>query len=372
VTGGADRFRIAVTDTGVGIRPDQLEAVFEKFTQVDASSTRRHGGTGLGLAISRQLARLHGGDLRADSLPGVGSTFTLDLPLVAAENQPPDDRVVQEWAGRRVLVADACAPRRGAIAEQLRAGGLAPTEAPDELAATAAVDGARRAGEPFDAVIAEQRLLEAVVVTGVPVVAVVSRRSRMAPGEEAGQATVELVKPVHPSAVFPALGRVWAQATVTDQVDPRPTADTAPAGAARPRATRRAAVLVAEDNPVNQVVARRMLERIGCQVDVVADGAEAVRCLASTPYDLVFMDCQMPVMDGYEATAEIRRARHARAQVPIVAMTASTLTGDRERCLAAGMDDHVAKPIRPTQLTAVLDRFVPFHADEAGTGGPKA
>ena len=356
---GKTRFRLIVADTGIGIPADRIESVFEKFTQVDASPTRRHGGTGLGLAISRQLARLHGGELTAESSPGHGSTFTLSLPLVVGSRQPDAERVAPSLAGGRVLLLDGCEPRRAAIAEQLREVGLVTTEVSDTRAALAALEEARRAGTRLDAVIADERVLDPSARLGAKIVSITSRRRRQSIDGAPGADRIELYKPVRPSLLLPTLKAVWGEPTTTGDLVDHGEADEGDARPPAPPDAPRAAVLVAEDNTVNQAVARRMLERLGCQVDVVADGAKAVERLAASPYDIVFMDCQMPVMDGYEATATIRRSGGNRARIPIVAMTASALAGDRERCLAAGMDDHVAKPIRAAQLAAVLERYVP-------------
>ena len=233
------------------------------------------------------------------------------------------------------------------------------TEAGDTGAALAGLDESRRAGTPLDALVADERVLEHAASFSAKIVSMTSRRRRQSIDGAPGAERIELYKPVRPSLVISTLNTVWGEPAVAGGLADHGEADAGDASPLAPPEAPRAAVLVAEDNAVNQVVARRMLERLGCQVDVVADGAEVIERLATTPYDIVFMDCQMPVMDGYEATATIRRSGGSGARIPIVAMTASALAEDRQRCLAAGMDDHVAKPIRAAQLTAVLDRFVP-------------
>lgn len=351
--GGARRYRIEVSDTGVGIAPERHEEIFEKFTQVDSSSTRRHGGTGLGLAISRRLARLHGGDLSMTSEPGAGSTFVLELPLAESSRPPLDDGegLARQLSGRRVLVADPCVIRRAALVDQLSAAGLAVSEFSDHER------GVDPPPDPFDVAIVEQSLVDAVRGRASVIVPIVSRRFRLSRG---GDDRLELLKPVRPSVIMSVLADALGVRRAADDI--RSVADAGAATAAKRGASVakvRARVLVAEDNSVNQLVARRMLEKLGCRVDVVADGVQAVERLAEQAYDVVFMDCQMPVMDGYEATANVRQSSELNARTPIVAMTAHALSGDRERCLAAGMNEHLPKPIIPAELEAVLERFVP-------------
>jgi signal transduction histidine kinase/CheY-like chemotaxis protein len=348
--------RLDVADTGVGIRADQLETVFSAFTQADASTTRRHGGTGLGLAISRQLAELLGGSLTATSELGRGSTFSLSfwLPLAPGQAEPAPDRFSGQQAGARILLIDQCEARRGALDEQLRAAGAVPAHAATVGAAAAAVESARQAGAPFQAALADAETVgDLGGALGVPIAAYASRRRRstpLAPG-----APVVLSKPVRPTQVVAAIASAGPGARAAAPTASAPgLVDSAAARPARVRAT----VLVAEDNSVNQRVAVRMLERLNCRVDVVPNGLEAVERVAAVAYDLVLMDCQMPVMNGYEATTAIRRANHAHAGIPIVAMTAHALQGDRERCLAAGMTDYIRKPVQAADLRAAIERHV--------------
>jgi CheY-like chemotaxis protein len=222
-------------------------------------------------------------------------------------------------------------------------------------AAASVAEAARHAGTPIDAIIADGEAFEQLAGLHLPAVIYVSRRRRrqLALRGEAGLLT--LTRPVRPTQILPALASALARSDESGvAAEARPGRRAAADGPVRPRAK----VLVAEDNLVNQRVAVKMLERLGCQVDVVADGSQAVRRIALVPYDLVLMDCQMPVMDGYEATAAIRRATHVRATVPIVAMTAHALQGDRERCIAAGMNDYISKPVQPSDLKTVIEKYV--------------
>jgi len=356
----ADRVQVtfSVEDSGVGIAADQLDTVFEKFTQGDNSTTRRYGGTGLGLTISRQLAELMGGSLTVASTVGHGSTFTLSLPFGVPESPAAAPAGAHALQGTRVLVIDTSEMRRSALAVVLRDAGLDVVETgscTEGLALLAANGGDRG----FRAVVVDHHLMtgaEGSLADGIPghvaIVAMVSRRGQTAAltGFRRLQADAMMVKPVRPSQVV----AVIASALRLPQ-DGRP-ADAPPgpgAGESATSAPIHARVLVAEDNPVNQRVALRMLEKMGCRVELASNGKDAVAQFERGDHDVVLMDCQMPLMDGFEATAAIRRTG---GTVPIIAMTAYALAGDRDRCLAAGMTDYVSKPIDATLLRDVLTR----------------
>jgi signal transduction histidine kinase/DNA-binding response OmpR family regulator len=357
------RVSFTVQDSGIGIPSAQLDSIFEKFTQGDTSTTRRFGGTGLGLAISRQLAELMGGTLTATSEIGGGSTFTLTLPFQAAAPAqaaplPP------ELAGARVLVVDPSEARRRALAALIHEAGLDVAEAASADEGLATLDSAANALAPFRVVVADHHLMGGPQGTlgpqlpeGLSVVALVSRRGQAAAlmGSRRLRADAMLLKPVRPSQVLDVLAAAVRSSSGAGVAAPAPAA----ASAAVPAAVFQAHVLVAEDNLVNQRVAMRMLEKLGCRVDLASNGQEAIERLTQHDYDLVFMDCQMPVMDGYEATAAIRASSHEVSTVPIVAMTAYALPSDRDRCLAAGMTDYVSKPIEASQLRDVLARHLP-------------
>jgi signal transduction histidine kinase/DNA-binding response OmpR family regulator/uncharacterized protein YigA (DUF484 family) len=355
---------IQVRDTGIGIPPDRIGLLFESFSQVDASISRRYGGTGLGLAISRRLAESMGGTLTASS-PGTGkgSTFRLVLPVEATTlPDAPPPQPERSIRGCRVLVVDDNATNRRIVAGFLERWGVVgeATESP------AVALGWVRDGRDFDAAILDLLmpeqdgvdLAEALVALHperpMPVVILssIGQHSRTAPNISA-----MLVKPVKPSALHDALAdalaatpAAGAEVAHADPAAPR-TAPAAP-GRAIDAGLR---VLLAEDNAVNQKLALRLLERIGLTPDVVGDGRAAVDAIGAGQYDVVLMDVQMPEMDGLEATRQVRSRWPDRA-VRIIGLTANAMAGDREACLAAGMDDYVSKPIRPEELEAALAR----------------
>ena len=357
--------RISVTDTGIGIAADKLEAVFDDFSQADASTTRRYGGTGLGLTITRQLVELMGGSVDATSEEGAGSTFVLDVPLREAptERSESDPSVLSG----RVLIVDDLKVSRDIITEYVASWGMfgAPVSSPSE--ALSALREAEEGDASFtiallrhdppelDAVELARNLMRkrpsgsfGVVLYGAP---------QHRKGVEAASVGAYVAQPPRASALLdammgaiqPALGAAAGEevTVVTADLVQAPVDDHAARSEVRGR------VLVAEDNVVNQKVASRMLEKLGYRVDVVANGKEAVDAASRVPYDAVLMDCQMPVLDGYAATREIRERQGSR-RLPIVAMTANAMQGDRERCLAAGMDDYLAKPVQREELGAKL------------------
>jgi GAF domain-containing protein/DNA-binding response OmpR family regulator len=370
---------IEVRDTGIGIPPERMDLLFQSFSQVDASISRRYGGTGLGLAISRRLAESMGGSLIASSsgVPGEGSTFRLVLPVepTTLPDAPPPapERSIR---GCRILVVDDNATNRRIIAGFLGRWGVEGTATASPAEALAWV----RDGREFDAAILDflmpemdgvelaeglravrpERPLPVVILSSI------GQHSRTAPN-----VTATLVKPVKPSALHDALADALAGTlAATGSPEPEP-ATTAPAATARRPGPRPVAtvdpglrVLLAEDNAVNQKLALRLLERMGLRANVVGDGRAAVQAVGDGAYDVVLMDVQMPEMDGLEATRQIRR-RWPERPLRIIGLTANAMAGDREACLAAGMDDYVSKPIRPEELQAAIAKATPTPA-----GGP--
>ncbi|MFI5077068.1 MAG: response regulator, partial [Vicinamibacteria bacterium] len=330
--------RFEVHDTGMGIAPSALERLFQPFTQADASTTRRFGGTGLGLAISRSLAEVLGGTLTAESALGKGSTFRLDLPLMATADAVPTITCLPPLPAGRVLVLASSDAGGRLVAEQLTAWGLTSDVATDE----AQVDGGHPVIVGYD--------LDPAIVATLP--------HRIAPRQCA------LVRaPLTPLR----LCRDLAGGVAADLADraraSRPEAIPSPTGPDRQRH-----ILVVEDNPINQRIAEKMLARLGYRVDTANNGREATARMARTRYDVVLMDCQMPEMDGYEATQRIRAMEARIARTPIVAVTANAMAADRERCLAAGMDDFLSKPLTLAGLEAMLARYLaPADGDASPT-----
>ena len=355
----------AVTDSGVGIEPAAIAGLFDAFAQADASATRRFGGTGLGLTISRQLARMMGGDVRATSSPGRGSTFSLTARLPAAGDAPPPAGS-GELAGLRVLVVDDNATSRHVLERQLTPWGIEATLVDGGPAALAALQAAVRDATPFALALIDvdmpgmTGLQLAGAITADPRTADIPLIALTSSGTLHGQIgglgiRASLTKPVRPARLSDAICAVVRR----DAADP-PTAQ-APAAAPIDQAGR-GVILVAEDNPVNREVIVLNLRRRGLAVVVAENGRETVERSARSAFDAIFMDCQMPVLDGYAATAEIRareRADRRAGHIPIIAMTAHAMAGAREECLLAGMDDYVAKPVRADELDRALDRWVP-------------
>jgi two-component system, sensor histidine kinase and response regulator len=359
--------RVAVQDTGVGIPADKCQLIFEAFTQADASITRQFGGTGLGLAISRRLVHLMGGRIGVDSHVGLGSTFHFTAQLRRSPQPAPRRLAASSRAlrGLRVLAADDNATNRQLLEAMLTAWETTATVVDGGRAALAGLEEARRAGQAFRLVLLDARMPDldgfavaerirqdpALVDATVMLLTSDVKTGDLARCRNLGIAH-HLVKPFTPSellnAVLLALG---------EDVD----ATRAMAGPAPPGTTAhppRLQVLVAEDNAVNQQLISRLLEKLGHGVVVAANGQEAITMYANRPFDLVVMDVQMPVMDGLAATAAIRQreAGHpGRPRLPIIALTAAAMPGDRERCLAAGMDDYLTKPIKLEDLAAMLD-----------------
>ncbi len=356
--------RFEVTDTGIGIPAEAQARLFTSFTQADASTTRRYGGTGLGLAICKQLTELMGGDIGVESQVGEGSTFwfTVRFEKRASASPPPTPTAL---AGRRVLVVDDNATNRAILDQVLRAWDMEPTPAETPAEALDLMHAGVLRRQPFDMALLDfnmpgmdglelARAIKADPVlcgTGLVLLTSSAQEGEAAAARRAG-IEAHLTKPL----------RQWSlQRTLTTLVaiTPAPAdAKAVPAGARN--ADGAARVLVVEDNPVNQKVAARMLERLGHHVDLAADGAEAVEALRRIPYDLVLMDVQMPVMDGYQATGAIRDLPEPARSTPIVAMTAGAMKGDEDKALAAGMDDYLSKPVRMDVLAATVERWASY------------
>ncbi|MBE2314851.1 response regulator [Solirubrobacter sp. CPCC 204708] len=354
--------RFDVTDTGIGISRKAVGKLFDSFAQADTSTTRRYGGTGLGLAISRQLVELMGGRIDVTSTPGAGSTFTFTVALAEPTMPRPPVRQHPVPPTLKVLVVDDNATNREILEAYVASvPGVKSTSVGSGAEALAVMHGAARAGEPFQIVLLDgqmpgmdgvelaQAIQMAPSLRDSRLVMLTSTTDRRAAAREAG-VTGYLQKPVRRERLLDAIAEALGTAREVSAVAPAATASVPSAGADT--------ILVVEDNVVNQRVVQAMLDKRGYTVECANNGREALSMLAVRSYALVFMDCQMPEMDGYAATAAIRSRERGTDRLPIVAMTAHAMKGDRERCLAAGMDDYLSKPLRPEELDATLERML--------------
>ncbi|PYS97301.1 MAG: hypothetical protein DMF65_11970 [Acidobacteria bacterium] len=368
--------RFSVSDTGIGIGEAARRNLFQAFVQADGSTTRKYGGTGLGLAISKQLVGLMGGEIGVKSEPGRGSTFWFTARFEKQDCEAAAARpCVPSLENLRALIVDDNATNRKILSHQLSSWGMVHEEAESGARALVMLREASARGAAYDLAVLDLmmpgmdgfELTRAIKsdpdVAGVPLVLLTSfgQRGDSATARESGVAAY-LTKPVRQSQLFDCLTTVVGQAARASE----------PYGAgahAQPALLTRHSlketnvisnklILLAEDNVINQKVAARQLQKLGYRSDAVANGREALEALSRIPYDLVLMDCQMPEMDGYEATAEIRRREGEARHTPVVAMTANALEGDREKCIAAGMDDYISKPVRPEELARVLDTLL--------------
>ncbi|GAA4898728.1 hypothetical protein GCM10023333_35220 [Ferrimonas pelagia] len=352
--------RFAVQDSGIGMSESQQQRLFQSFSQADSSTTRKYGGTGLGLAISQHLISLMDGEIRVDSAPGAGSTFHFTIPLAPAPNDSPPPLLELENTPLLLVddndtaleVLERTLAGFGFAVQRARSGAQAleqlPQRAQPELVLCdyrmPQMDGLALAGKLIERGIPAARIL---ILTAFSDDALQQGSDRL------GLAGT-LTKPINPSRLLDALlgllGQQGRARPVRKRSDQTLNAD-------QLAILRGKTVLLVEDNPINQEVACEFLEQLGLTVHVAEHGKRALHKLEQSPYDLVLMDCQMPVMDGFEATAAIRQQLNL-SQLPIVAMTANAMQGDREKCLAAGMDDHIAKPIDLTQLHRVLWHYL--------------
>ena len=363
---GEIRLRFVVSDTGIGIPPEKYDRLFQSFSQVDASTTRQFGGTGLGLAISRRLVELMGGEIGVESEAGQGARFHFTIavrlpacPIDPAREAANPDGLPAPLRGKRALLVDGNATQRQALAPWVRCWGLELAEAEDLAAAETRL--ATPIGAPFDVIVLDHELLQPDVsshlarLRSLPgskkagIVLLSSKRHPSTPGADGF-----VTKPVRPSSLLDAMvrsieggGQAERRLPVSSPFDPL-------------MATRLPLrVLIADDNPVNQKVALMMLQRLGYTADAVSNGLEVLEALATGAYHLVLLDVQMPEMDGYEAARQIRKRWAGRGDAAdrprLIAVTGSAMLGDRERCLEAGMDGYIAKPIRVEELKAALE-----------------
>jgi CheY-like chemotaxis protein/nitrogen-specific signal transduction histidine kinase len=362
--------RISVIDTGIGIARDKLGTVFMAFSQADGSTTRKYGGTGLGLSISQQLVGMMGGIINVDSILGDGTTFDFTVILRTAEANLGEATAPRDLHGIKVLVVDDYALSRASVTRLLAAARCRHAEAESGAQALRMLEDASQGGDPFIAAVIDMQMpgmngaqlareiRRSPAVKGMALVSLSEFGATPVGSHESGCFAVSVNKPIHGDSLIEGLmlalaARDGDEATATAQ-------ETAVARTAVPMAQPKSSlrVLLAEDNVVNQLVARKMLAKLGIEVEIAVNGEEAIEALCGSPFDLVFMDCQMPVMDGFEATRRIRdRASGVlNPLVPIIAMTANAMRGDRERCIDAGMTDYLSKPVNPGDLAAAVKR----------------
>ncbi len=365
--------RFSIKDTGIGIPADKQDSLFEQFSQVDASTTREYGGTGLGLAISKQLAEAMGGRIGVESEEGKGSEFWFTTRFLKQPDREHDLTPPADLRGTRILVVDDNVTNREILTIQFKAWGARPDEAPDGKTALRLLRDAAHMDDPYQVAVLDMQMPgmdgaelgkaikadAALKDTRLVMMTSLGQRGDARRLEEIGFAAY-LTKPVRQSDLFDSLATIL-------------TGGTRKAG--RTMVTRHSIseirrgnvrILLAEDNITNQQVALGILKKLGLSADAVANGSEAVKALALISYDLVLMDVQMPEMDGYEATAQIRSPQSEvhNHDIPVIAMTAHAMAGDREKCLEAGMNDYLSKPVNPQALAEMLDKWLPQERDE--------
>ncbi|MDB5408058.1 MAG: uncharacterized protein JWL84_2970 [Rhodospirillales bacterium] len=367
---GTVYLRFEVRDTGIGLSPAAKHRLFEKFTQADSSVTRRYGGTGLGLALCKHLVSIMGGEIGVESEAKRGSTFWFTVALAPAVIEAPSREALKHaLIGVRTLVVDDIEMNRRILRRLLEWEGVAVTDVEDGFAGFAALERAWHSGNPFDLLLLDQmmpgmagdtlaeRLRQHEFLADTKIVLLSSAgpvRDGWNPGPRFDRV---LAKPLRRQELIDALGSLFSgRVGEPPSAASRKRAAPAPPPAEGDLTDRR--ILLVEDNKINQQVAATMLRKRGAAVDAVENGADAIAAVQRGEYDLVLMDIQMPIMDGLEATRAIRKLPGLKSSTPIVAMTARAMQGDREKCLAAGMNDYVTKPIQPSSFFATVERWL--------------
>ncbi|SMP65747.1 PAS domain S-box-containing protein [Desulfonatronum zhilinae] len=384
---GRHELRIAVEDTGIGISQEMVERIFESFTQADQSTTRVYGGTGLGLSISRQIVELMGGKIQVQSRLGQGSTFTMVLELRGAEQVEMDIPQAVDMESLRVLVVDDNPVNLEILEELLQGWRIQAGLADSGARALELLRQGVSSGTPYQIAILDfhmpgmdgEELARRIKAdpdlnpTKLVLLSSMGKRGDAKRMEHVGFAAY-LLKPVLQSHLYDTLtllasrkGRDPGGLITRHRIAEARAAQEGRESGGRGLGGK---ILLVEDNLVNQEVAKGLLKEIGASVDVVGNGREAVEAVRAAKYDLVFMDCQMPIMDGFEATRRIREGESGGRRTPIVAMTAHAMEKDREKCLAAGMDDYLSKPVKTGDLVRILEKYPPDRSDVRDTDGP--
>jgi len=370
---GRSLLRFTVSDTGIGLTAEQQQTLFDRFTQADGSTTRKYGGTGLGLSISKELVELMGGEIGVEGTPGEGACFWFTLDLGNAETQTPP-RQSTDLQTKKILAVDDNATNRQLLDQILDAWQVEHALAADGAEALHLLREAAAQDQPYNIALLDMQMpgmdgaqLGSTIrkdekLTATQLVLFTSRGQR-GDAKKIQQAgfSAYLSKPINQSELYNTLLQVAGISDADEQLLIRHTA--------RELQQFNARILVVEDNATNQVVARGMLQKFGVHIDLAGNGEEAIVALTQLPYDLVFMDCQMPVMDGFEASRRIRDPQSSVKdhRIPVIAMTANAMQGDRDRCIAAGVDDYIAKPVELGKLRRMLEQWLPDHCHQATT-----
>lgn len=370
---------ISVQDTGIGIPDEKLTKIFEKFDQADTSTTRRYGGTGLGLTITRQLVEMMGGKISVESKAGVGTSFkcnmSFDLPDAETGRDKKESKVEFNGIGMRVLLVDDNLISCEILEDVLVAAGIQVAKEMNQQNVIPMLCAAIDQGKGYDFVILDyvmpgltgvelaRRIKDTPALADLQTILATSQPTR-SDAEGVREAGVKgyLTKPLRPAELLAVISTLWEAKALGLKLD-MVTRYTIREGKAKAMGAHThyndVSILVAEDNPVNQEVMIGMLENAGIEPAIAKNGAEAFSMARAKKYDMIFMDCQMPEMDGFEATSLIRRSSAALAHIPIIALTANVMKGDREKCLAAGMNDYLGKPINEEELQQMILKWIP-------------